>query len=84
MVIDVNGIWTLEAEDHTPVRSHRHRPTAFQSPPEGMQSKTGQVQIGCEAGCVEPGQNVAKLFRVFRHHAARVALVEKTLQTFVA
>jgi hypothetical protein len=49
-----------------------------------MQSKTGHIHIGHSPGRVEPRENVAKLLNMLRHHAARVIVCVKAVQSLVA
>ena len=49
-----------------------------------MQPKSGQIHIGDDAGSVEPRENIAELKNMFGNNAARVVVLLKAFQPFVA
>lgn len=61
-----------------------HGPKSFHFALEGMQVEARYIHIGYDARGVKPGQNVTQLLSVFSDQAARIVVVVKTLQPFVA
>jgi len=49
-----------------------------------MQAKARQVHVRWRRRRVEPGQDVAQLFHVLAEYAARVVILVKAFETFVA
>ena len=71
-IINIEYVSVGKAKNHPPVCPNSHRPKTFQLAFGRMQPNTGHVHIGHGAGCVEPCEDIAQLYNVLGHHAARV------------
>ena len=76
-VIDIDGVAVLEAEDHAPVGTDRHRPEPGMVSPERVKPEARQVHVGRAGGGVEAHQDVAHPFAVLGMDAARLAAFQE-------
>lgn len=83
-IIDIQGVALFKPEDHPPVGSNRYRPRAFRLAFERMKPLARHVHITDNGGGVKPCESVAKLDCVFVDHAARIVVLIKAFQSFVA
>jgi len=58
-IIDVRGVTVLEAEDHTPVCPHGHRPVTGIVAFERMQTEAGQVHVVRRRGRIQTRDYIA-------------------------
>jgi hypothetical protein len=83
-IINVECITVGETENDPPVCSNRYRPKTFVLAFERMQTKTGHIHVGHSVGRVESRENITYLNNVFDNNAARVVVLVKAFQSFVA
>ena len=83
-IINVQRVAVRKAENHPPVGAYRDRPKTFQLALERMKLEARHIYIGESSGGVQAYQNVTHLLQMFPTDPARVAVLVKAFQSFVA
>jgi len=83
-VIDVHHVAVRKAKDHPSIGPNRHSPKTPKFALERVQPEPRQVHIRNRTGSIETHQNVSQLRRVLSNHAARIVVLVKPPQSFVA
>ena len=86
VVIDIINVLciSIKTENHAPVGAHCNSPEAFERAFERMQPEPWHVHMGDGRGGMKRCQNISQLANMFRVNAARIVLLKKTLQSFMA
>jgi hypothetical protein len=87
MIVDqiyVARVAILEAEDDTPIATHRNGPEAGHIPFQRMKSITGQVHVARRSRLVEARQNALDFVAIGRKDLPPVAFVVEQLEPLVA
>jgi hypothetical protein len=82
-IVDVRRVARFEAEDHAPVRPHRHTPEVLPIALESVQPKSRKVHIRGSWRAVKDGEDVLDLLDVVRTYPLSVAVLEESFQAFV-
>src|SRR5262249_30875977 len=81
--INVSGVLSLKAEDHTPIGFYGDGPEAFQFPFQRVKPEAWRVHVARRARLIQPGEDATQFFYILGADFAAVVILEESFQTLV-